>query len=741
MKNIFFTTALFLSVPMLTAVAQNKTANVTIDYRTQKFLGETSRLQRDKYFNMHISYSELTTDPDIKAFDNDYDIGAGRQFWGPFSQAYNWNGNKNNGTYPYNKVSDKGGVRPVQRYIATEHANSQILTLEQDTEEMGKWAAAYYKAQDYVPEFFEPMNEPFVHADDGSFGDVPDSQTMIDQIIEYHAACGKYIRQEPDLVNMKVIGYAAAWPSFEINNFSHWNMQMKRFIDRAGQYMDGISVHLYDGTNVVGPPSLRSGSNSEAILDIIETYSHIALGKTLPFAISEYGGIAQDEDGYDPIISSRTIATFNHILFNLLDREDNLLISIPFSCGKSTWNMTEANGFTPYGPATFVPASPITQSDIDNNFANVTWKRTPKENFYKLWKGVQGDRVDITSDNPDIQVQAFKDGSSLYIAMDNLDTETHTVYLKNDYNWDGIKGNVSIRHLKIFNDQDVDYGEQSSAIPESIEIRPDETIVIVANVNSSYTNQIVRKKYYSDTYLRPIISNGNITFNFTGVESGVGRAVARMTLGRTPEASKRPIVKINNTEVTMPVNWEGEEQADRDDFFGMIEIPFDLQLLKNGENTITVTFPDAGGFVASMILQTEKYAITDVVNGDFKNNLTNWVPLNYSGNLLIDATEKGDEDNSLNIVGKAGVFQSVSTEEGRSYELVADYKTKDDSKLLVLIKDTDGNEISKQEFQSSRRFDDLSIKFVATGHEVICAFMSQNADGCVWVDNVKLSIK
>ncbi len=726
---------------MLNAAAQNKTANVTVDYRTQRFLGNVSQMERDKFFNMHISYKELVSDPDIISFDNDYDIGAGRQFWGPFSQAYQWNDNTNNGGYPYRKITEKTGLRPVQRYIATEHPNSQILTLDQNTEEMGKWAAAYYASQDNVPEFFEPMNEPFVHADDGSFGNITDRQAMIDQIIEYYAACGKYIKQNSDLANMKVIGYAAAWPSFEINNFSIWETRMKRFIDRAGKYMDGISVHLYDGTNVVGPPTLRSGSNSEAILDIIESYSHIVLGKPLPFAISEYGGIAADEDGYDPIISSRTIASFNHILFNLMDREDNLLISIPFAGGKSTWYMTESNGFKPYGPATFVPNKEITQDDVNNGFANVQWQRTPKEYFYKLWRGVQGERIDILSDNPDIQVQAFKDGSTLYIAMDNLDKETHTVYLKNNYNWSGVSGNVTIRHLKIYNSQAVDYDETSSAIPETVEIRSDETIVIVATVNSNYTNQIVRKKYYSDTYLRLIIANGNIRFHFNGVESGVGRAAVRMTLGRTPEASKNAIVKINNTEVTMPINWEGEEQADRDDFFGMIEIPFDMQLLRNGENTITVSFPDAGGYVASMILQTEKYAVTDIVNGSFENNLTSWIPLISSGSLNIDNTEKQDAEKSLKLIGKSGVFQPISTEEGRSYELSAYFKTYEDSKIVVLIKDADGGIIAKQEFENNRRFDGLSVKFNASGHETICAFMSKNDNGCVWLDNVKLSVK
>ena len=744
MRKIYLSAVLFLSVPMLSLLAQNKTTNVTVDYRTQKFLGTVSKLERNKFFNMHISDSEIINDKEISSFANEYGVGAGRQFWGPFSQANAWNSAEENqaGNYPYNKLQEKDGIRPVTRIIATEHANDKILTYKHDTEKMGQWAAAYYASQDAVPEFFEPMNEPFVHAGDDCFGDAPSMEAMIGKMIDYYAACGKYIRQEPKLANMKVIGHASAWPAFEKNNFSVWETRMKRFIDVAGKYMDGISVHLYDGSNVVEEPALRSGSNSEAILDIIESYTHITLGKVLPFAISEYGGIASDENGYDDIISSRTMSTFNHIIFNLLDREDNLLISIPFACGKSQWQMTAANNFTPYGPASFIPSRPVTQVDVDNNFKNVPWKRTPKENFYKLWKGVQGERIDITSDNPDIQVNAFKDAGTLYIAMDNLDNEAHTVNLKNGYKWEGVQGSVTVRKLKISLSSPVEYSETSyPGIPESIVVRPDEAVVVVATVNSSYTNKIVRKKYYTDTYLRPIIANGNISFNFSGIESGVGRATLRMTLGRNPNASKKPVVKVNNTDVVMPVNWEGESQSTREDFFGMIEIPFDMQLLNNGDNTVSVTFPDGGGYVASMILQTEKYAVTDIINGGFENNLTNWIPLNYSGNISIDNIVKQEAKQSLKISGRSGVFQSVSTEKGVKYELNAYFKTLNDSKLYVLLKDMEGGIIAEKEFENNRRFDGLSVQFNAPGNEVMCAFMSRNENDCIWIDNVKLSVK
>ena len=49
---------------------------------------------------------------------------------------------------------------------------------------------------------------------------------------------------------------------------------MKMFMDVAGEYMHGFSTHLYDGINVIGKETKRSGSNMEAILDLIESYSY-----------------------------------------------------------------------------------------------------------------------------------------------------------------------------------------------------------------------------------------------------------------------------------------------------------------------------------------------------------------------------------------------------------------------------------------------------------------------------------
>ena len=92
---------------------------------------------------------------------------------------------------------------------------------------------------------------------------------------------------------------------------------------------------------------------------------------------------------------------------------------------------------------------------------------------------MKGERVDIVSDNPDIQVAAFKDDDRLYIAIDNLDDYTHKVNLKNVLNWKGVD-NVSVRSLKMIFDKGIVYDEKTlNSMPQSIDIIKDETIIIV----------------------------------------------------------------------------------------------------------------------------------------------------------------------------------------------------------------------------------------------------------------------
>ena len=594
-KLKIYITTLFLA----TFNGLNAQVNVVlVEPSAQKFIGHISELDRTKYFTIHAPGSS----PLLESFYKEYNVEqSGRGFYGPGIDAKKLMGKI--GVYPKsnNKKDDK--LKHVSRYIATEHPRN-LYKEGIDLEAVSDWAVEYFKnvKKNNRPLWYEPMNEPFVHAKD--FYEEKDWDPTAElrvktEMSKLFRALAEKIHADPALKNIKVMGYSAAWPSFELKDFKNWETNMGLFLDIAGDELDAISYHLYDGVNQVGQENKRSGSNNEAIMDLIETYSHQRWGFIKPHAITEYGGIEVSE--FSLIRNMQSIRSQNAMIFGLLDREDRLEISIPFTTDNAKWHINKANNYLPYKAVLWraenmgVPKNQITG-----------WVYTNRIQFYELWKGVKGKRVFVSTSNPDIQVQAFLDEKKLFVALNNLDDNAQQVAL----DLSSIKSNISdllVKSLTIYKEDFPRYYEKTvSSIPEVFSIDPAETIVLEFNLKNSITfkNQIKSKRYYSSNYLVPIEADNELVFEFNDVALGVGFAKLSMSIGRGHDLSKTPEVFINGSKVEVPLNWKGYDQANRKKFFGAIEIPVPIELIKQN-NFVRVTFPDTGGHLSSLILDIE----------------------------------------------------------------------------------------------------------------------------------------
>ena len=580
---------------------------VSVDLETQRFLGDVSELDRGKYFTHH---SGSASDPQIATFRSDYDVAGGRQFWGALPYAKNQTGEV--GVYPNTTPSTDQTVRPATQIVQTGHPRD-ALRYDTDVQAAADWVTTYYTTVvDEVPAFYEPINEPFVHAGDSEFSDAPDAAAMRLKMAQLFAAIGEAVDQTPALANMNVVGYSSAWPSVELWDFGHWDSRMKMFMDVAGEHMDAFSTHLYDGINVTGQNNRRSGSNSEAILDLIETYSYAKWGEVKPHALTEYGGIEQGYgEAYSDIQSAQSLRSQNHLIFNFLERENDVLISVPFTTDKATWFLDPANNCEPYGAALFKLGN-HDASNCSGDF-EYTWR----VNFYDLWQDVQGERGVIKTSDPDIQAQLFVDGNKAYVAVNNLADNTQTLDLEFLSGLSGLQ-NVEIREMEIPISAALEptYTETTqAAAPASVTLDSGGTAVLVYTFDADieFNKTVQSEKYYTGTHLQPIVANQAMTFEFDGVQSAnAGDAILRMSIGRKHDRSKAPEVTVNGTAVDVPVDWKGYDQANRDDFFGMIEIPVPMALL-DASNTVSVTFPDSGGRVSSMILNVEAIQLAPTV--------------------------------------------------------------------------------------------------------------------------------
>jgi hypothetical protein len=635
-------------------------ATVTVDLETQRFVGDVSTLDREKFFTFHAT----ARDQQIADFMSQYDVQAGRQFWGPFPYAKNQTGVV--GQYPDLTPSTDQSVRPTYPGVQTSHPRDAIR-YDMDLQAAADWVTTYYTTVvDEVPEFFEPMNEPFVHAGDPEFSDAPDTDAMRLQMAQLFGAIGEAVNDTPALVNMNVVGYSSAWPSVELWDFGHWDSRMKMFMDVAGEHMDAFSTHLYDGVNVTGQNNRRSGSNSEAILDLIETYSFAKWGFVKPHAITEYGGIETGfGDTYTDIRSAQSLRSINHLLFNLLEREDDMLISIPFITGKAEWFLDSANNCEPYGATLWRPSAP-SGSDCGAGGFEYTWR----VNFYELWENVQGERGLINTSDPDVQAQLFVDGNTAYVAVNNLSDNTSVIDLDFVSGLAGLQ-NVEIRQMEVPVDVNLQptYTETTqSTAPSDITLETGGTAVLVYNFDSdlAFTNTIEAEKYYTAQHLQPINANQVITFNINDVQTAAeGEATLRMGIGRKHDVSKTPVIEVNGTVVPVPNDWKGYDQANRDDFFGVIDIPVPISLLSQN-NTITATFPDSGGRVSSMILEVEAVVevpeLDDVmVNlGESGRSDVNQLTLNFTG--LVDFGA-----NPFSVVQRSDASGTTGTEVDTSF--------------------------------------------------------------------------
>lgn len=589
-----------------THLSFSQDANVSIDFTTQKFIGNESELSRGKYFAMHESFTSWGIASQSEYLFKNLGIEFGRTFGGPspfqksttdvppITQAkqkaekskQHW---ESAPMYKEHKTSD---------FVITDHPRS-AFQLNMDHEKIANYNVAYIKnAYPVLPKYYEVMNEPFVHAKD-YVKTWAETDGVIVEMSKLHKAVADKVHAE--IPGIMVGGYCSAWPEVDRKDFDHWKTRMKMFMDTAGESMKFFATHIYDGRNVTGGYNFRSGSNAEGILDLIEAYSYKKWGVIKPHLISEYGYTAKGLVGkpYSPQLNGTCMVSYNNLLMAFLDKPDRLLKAIPFIGGESGWFYNDKRNPDkhPYPWA------------IIRKTKDGTKKFTELKKFYELWKNVKGYRVDIVSDNPDIQVNAFINDKKAYVALNNLHDQEQNVAL--GFLERGMSNIKNITLRRFYNN--------ASGIPKLIyftnidvmkelTLKVGETVILECDLhNKASVDNVVREKnYYSKTYLQKIEAEKTIHFTIDQVKtSDKGRAAIKMGIGRAHDVSKKPKITINGNNVEVPDNWAGYDQANREQFFGVINVPVDIKYTQQGDNEIEITFPDNGGHVSSVILNIE----------------------------------------------------------------------------------------------------------------------------------------
>ncbi|MEO0796870.1 MAG: hypothetical protein AAFX93_17045 [Verrucomicrobiota bacterium] len=584
-------------------------ASVTVHLLQEQVIGETSELDRSKFFNVHSTYTGAGLTKDDLDQLQSLNVGFGRSFDGPFS------GHKNGTPYPDSEtIQEKSAeviakakadplfpYRTTRRIVTTEP--KAAFNMESDPKEMARYAVdilEFNYEDDFRPDFFSPISIPFVAA--GRYGD--DQAVVRERMTDVIAEVGKEIDRRG--LSTKVIGYTSAWPMPHYWDFGHWRSRMQMFMDRAGPHIDAICFLMMDSTQMKESDRWRSGSRVEAIMDLIETYGAQKWGEPKPFAISEYGDVSYDwpdGDTYSPARASAELNSYNHFLFSLLDREHRLLIAVPFITTKSPWFFkSPMNQWQPFSADLWRPDP---ESIIDG--APTRFLETEKMEFYRLWRDVNGNRVLTESTDPDIAAFSFVSGPDAFICLNNFEDNNRTVQLSLPGDLPDIDS-VVIKRMYIPKQEAVLYTKNATkTIPEEMTMRPHETVVLHLKYKSPLDPQSAVKttNHYSDSLLQPIRANEPITFNIDGVDfSQQPNGSLRVALAREHNLSKKPQLTLNGNAVEFPDDWMGYDQSNRKGgFFGTIRVPVPSEYIQTS-NQIVLTFPDDGGRVSTVILDT-----------------------------------------------------------------------------------------------------------------------------------------
>lgn len=387
-------------------------------------------------------------------------------------------------------------------------------------------------------------------------------------------------RLHDDDLGIKVVGFGGKWPAFEHSNFGIWNRDWVEFIDVAGSSMDAYSVHLYS----------RMGANAEAIMDMINNYSMIRLGETKPLMITEFGHLPDTTDTFEKKLWLNMQGQ-NAFFFQFLERGGLMGRSIPFNTANATTWASAMLVESPAGSGTMV------------------W--TDMIKLYEVWKDFRGERIAISSGDPDLLVHALQDGAAVHIAMHNFSDEPMDVALSR------LTGNASVAAADISR---LYWSGASATVSLNTYLNPEasaltlsgrEVVVLTLQLSELPVNQLENAdvSYFGHAMIQPITGGVSIGTQINGVDTSSYILNARLRISSGNVADWLPSsVMVNGTEVFVPV----DQLGDAADALRAYEVEVPAWLLTTN-NEIQVTYAASGGHLAGAVLDV---AYGDPLEGD-----------------------------------------------------------------------------------------------------------------------------
>ncbi|WP_010177618.1 Ig-like domain-containing protein [Aquimarina agarilytica] len=450
------------------------------------------------------------------------------------------------------------------------------------------------------------------------------------------------------------------------NEWYQWDVMWKGFMDTAGENMDFYSVHVYDWPIWNGnAPNIRSGGHTEAMLDMMEWYDVHKFGKRKDVVISEYGAVTNyiDQPGLDPARRDwENLKPFSQMMMQFLERPDYIIKTMPFTPLKAEWgDYRNANGEV-------TSRYPYTMMDQD---ANGDWQWSEFIKWYELWSDVKGTRIDTKAGDLDIQVDAYVDGNTAYLILNNLERTDKTL----DLNFFGENGNtidnVTIKHLYLNGNQPTLTDNTVNSAPKSVTLGAEATMILAYNFSSdiAINHTSKEKKYYGEslsgsngaTPHRVKVENGTMTAQVNGVAvPSKGEAMLRLCGAyfweHVTRQDDRNVISVNGFPLEFNSDWRGEDPQ-KNVFFGVLEIPIPLEYLKTNN------------VIKSTLQNSNTYTNVSIQVWDMSKNP--------------GRTDGGDVKDTIDVTGISLTAQNTAVDMGQTVALNATIAPTDATNQLI----------------------------------------------------------
>lgn len=452
--------------------------------------------------------------------------------------------------------------------------------------------------------YIEIMNEPSWQ-NDAPWSDV----------IEFHRTVTELVKAEHPQANIggASVGNFVNGTGLARYDWSYAKQLMDDMADPADPWsseLDFWTFHPYDarGVNssgVVEHSNPESSGHLDAMLDLFESYSYEKFGDPKKIAVTEYGTIQFSRyNGGDYSPYPRRLLQWDELtdvkkkLMTFMDRPDRIINATPFLAPKWYTNSTP----TEHGASANV--------FWDRN-ADGTWTETVAAGFFRMLNDVQGDYLDIASNNSEVQVAGFRDGDQLHVILNNLSESSQSINLSAFLN--GASVSQATLDRVFWNGSTGVYQNDLNVLGgwQNLVLSGEEAVKLTLTTSQSlglFSQAIDRRTHYGDVTQTPINLPGATSeaVNIVADLEDALFATARIAIsGRTDVWNESFSVVVNGNAISVPARGpNGFDENDNSLFSREIDVP--LAFLNDGANQVYVDFNSSGGDLVTATLMVTR---------------------------------------------------------------------------------------------------------------------------------------